>query len=195
ATCLLAAKEGAPVACVDIDEAGLRETVQRVEAAGGKAEGSICNVMDSASVREAVAGCVQRFGGLHAVFNVAGTGGMANTEELGEEEWNRILGVNLTGTFLVSQAALPHLLANEHSSITNVSSVAGLNGQAYCAAYCASKFGVVGLTKALALEYVKRGLRVNCVCPAAVQTPLMGKFGAPEGADRDLLLKLGLVME
>ena len=77
----------------------------------------------------------------------------------------------------------------------NVASVAGLNGQAYCAAYCASKFGVVGLTKALAIEYVKQGLRVNCVCPAGVKTPLMGHFAPPADGDPDLLSRFGLVLK
>jgi len=112
-----------------------------------------------------------------------------------EDDWNRVIAVNLTGTFFVSQAALPHLLANRRSSIVNVASVAGLNGQAYCAAYCASKFGVVGLTKALAVEYVKKGLRVNCVCPAGVKTPLMGQMAPPQDADPDLLARFGLVMK
>jgi meso-butanediol dehydrogenase/(S,S)-butanediol dehydrogenase/diacetyl reductase len=73
--------------------------------------------------------------------------------------------------------------------------VAGLNGQAYCAAYCASKWGVVGLTKALAVEYVKKGLRVNCVCPAGVKTPLMGQMAPPADADPDLLARFGLVLK
>jgi NAD(P)-dependent dehydrogenase (short-subunit alcohol dehydrogenase family) len=195
ATALLAAREGAAVACVDIDEAALAETVELVEKQGGRARGAVCNVMDGDSVRDAVAGCAEGFGGLQAVFNVAGTGSMQHTEKVSEADWQRVLGVNLTGTFLVCQAALPHLLANRRSAIANVSSVAGLQGQAYCAAYCASKFGVVGLTKALAVEYVKKGLRVNCVCPAGVRTPLMGQFAPPEDGDPDLLGRFGLVLK
>ena len=195
ATARLAAREGAPVGCADVDEATLKETVGLIEEEGGRAVALPCNVMDSSAVREAVSGCVEAFGGLQAVFNVAGTGRMTRTEDVSEDEWNRILGVNLTGTFLVSQAALPHLLANRRSSIGNVASVAGLNGQAYCAAYCASKFGVVGLTKALAVEYVKQGLRVNCVCPAGVKTPLMGQMPPPRDADPDLMARLGLVLK
>ncbi len=193
ATALLAASEGAAVGCADIDESSLAETVAMVEAAGGRALGVSCNVMDGESVRTALNGCVETFGGLHAAFNVAGTGGLAHTAEVSEADWNRILGVNLTGTFLVSQSALPHLLAQPRSTIANVASVAGLNGQAYCAAYCASKFGVVGLTKAMAVEFAKQGLRVNCVCPGAVRTPLIGRFLPPEDADPDLLARLGLI--
>jgi NAD(P)-dependent dehydrogenase (short-subunit alcohol dehydrogenase family) len=194
ATALLAASEGAAVGCADIDEKSVGETVALVKEAGGRAVGAVCNVMDGAAVRDAVDGCVKHFGGLQAVFNVAGTGSMQHTEDVSEADWNRIIGVNLTGTFLVSQAALPHLLANRRSAISNVASVAGLNGQAYCAAYCASKFGVVGLTKALAVEYVKKGLRVNCVCPAGVKTPLMGQMPPPADADPDLMSRFGLVL-
>lgn len=191
----LAAAEGAAVVCADVDEQGLQETVTALEAGGAQVLGVPCNVMDPASVTAAVAQGVAAFGGLHGVFNVAGIGGFAHTEDVEFEEWQKILGVNLTGTFLVSQAALPHLLAQRRSVIVNVASVAGLNGQAYSAAYCASKWGVVGLTKALAVEYVKRGLRVNCVCPAGVKTPLMGKFSFPEGADMELVGRFGLVLK
>ena len=189
----LAAQEGAAVACADVDERGLAETIEGLEAEGSRAVAIACNVMDPASVAAALERGATAFGGLHGVFNVAGIGGFAHTEDLSFEEWQRILGVNLTGTFLVSQAALPHLLAQRRSAIVNVASVAGLNGQAYSAAYCASKWGVVGLTKALAVEYVKRGLRVNCVCPAGVKTPLMGRFGFPEGADMELISRFGLL--
>ena len=195
AAALLAAQEGASVACAEIVEDALAETVKLVEEAGGRALGLPCNVMDGDGVRSAVGRAAEELGGLHAVFNVAGLGSMAHTLEVSEDDWNRVLGVNLTGMFLVCQAALPHLLEQRRSAIVNVASVAGLNGQAYCAAYCASKFGVVGLTKALAIEYVKQGLRVNCVCPAGVKTPLMGKFLPPADGDPDLLSRFGLVMK
>lgn len=188
-----AAAEGARVACADIDASSLDETVGLVREAGGTAIALTCNVTDSVSVRDAVAGAVSEFGGLQALCNVAGSGGLAHTVEVTEADWNRIIGVNLTGTFLVSQAALPHLLENKRSAISNVASVAGLNGQAYSAAYCASKFGVVGLTKALAVEYSQKGLRVNCVCPGAVRTPMIGQSLPPEGADLELVKRLALV--
>lgn len=195
ATALLAAREGANVSCVDIDEQTLGETLALVEKEGARAHGAVCDITRGAPVRDAIAGCVAALGGLQAVFNVAGTGAMQHTEDVSEAEWNRVIAVNLTGTFLVCQAALPHLLANRRSAIANVASVAGLNGQAYTAAYCASKFGVVGLTRALAVEYVKKGLRVNCVCPGGVRTPLMGRFAPPADADPDLLARFGLVLK
>jgi NAD(P)-dependent dehydrogenase (short-subunit alcohol dehydrogenase family) len=189
----LATREGAAVACVDINEAGLKDTIAHVEKAGGRIAGWGCDITDPESVGDAMQRCVDSFGGIQALWNVAGIGFMRHTAEMSLDDWNRVIGVNLTGTFLVSQAALPHLLANEESAIVNIASVAGLNGQAYGAAYCASKWGVVGLSKAMAVEFVKQGMRVNCLCPAGVVTPLMGHFMPPEGADPQLLSRLGLV--
>jgi len=194
-TALLMAREGAHVACSDLDETTLCETVELIEKTGGRALGIRCNVADRDAVGAAVDQAAKELGGLQALCNVAGTGCFAHTEDVTADEWNHIVAVNLSGTFFASQAALPHLLRNKRSAIVNVASVAGLNGQAYSAAYCASKAGVVGLTKALAVEYVKRGLRVNCVCPAGVKTPMMGRFVPPEGADPDLVSRLGLVLK
>ena len=100
--------------------------------------------------------------------------------------------MNLSGTFFMSQACIPYLLECR-GNIVNVASLAGLIGQAYSAAYCASKWGVVGLTKALAVEYVKQGLRVNCVCPGGVATPILGNFVPPENADQELVGRLALM--
>lgn len=193
ATALSGAAEGARVACAEVDEKALGETVGLVEEQGGTALALSCNVMDAKSVRAAVDRAADELEGIQALFNVAGVGQLKHTEDVTEEDWNLVIGVNLTGAFHVTHAALPHLLANRRSAIANVASVAGLNGQAYSAAYCASKFGVVGLTKALAVEYAARGLRVNCVCPAAVRTPLMTQTLPPEGADLELIKRLALV--
>lgn len=115
------------------------------------------------------------------VVNCAGIGRFAHSHEMPVEEWQRIVGVNLTGTFLVCRAALPHLL-DGGGSIVNVASNAGLMGQPYSAAYCASKAGVVNLSKALAAEYLTRSVRVNCVAPGGIETPLQESFMQfPEG--------------
>lgn len=192
ATAELFGREGAALACSDINEAALKETVGKLEAAGVRAIAVPCNVADASSARAAVDRTVTELGGLDVLINCAGMGNMRHTAEVTEEEWNTILGVNLSGTFFMSQAALPHLLEREGSSIVNIASLAGLIGQAYCAAYCASKAAVVSLTKVMAVEFVKQGLRVNCICPAAVVTPILGSFGAPEGADTALLSRLGI---
>ncbi len=192
AAAVLFGREGAKVACADIDRAGLEETCKQVEQAGGEALALSCNVAERSAVFETVGAAVDAFGGLDVLGNIAGLGSMRHSTEVSEEEWSRVMSVNLNGTFFMSQAALPHLLEGG-GCIVNIASIAGLIGQAYCAAYCASKAAVVGLTKALAVEYVKRGVRVNCICPAAVQTRILADFGAPEGADPMLLARLGLV--
>ena len=119
-------------------------------------------------------------------------GGFRKLEDVSEEEWNQVIAVNLNGTFFMSQAALPHLLAHKGNSIVNVASLAGLIGQAYCAAYCVSKAGVVSLTKVMAIEFLKRGLRVNCVCPGVVETPIIREFAPPEDADLRLIGRLSI---
>ena len=121
--------------------------------------------------------------------NIAGVGNFANTTELPFEEWQRVIAVNLTGTFLMCQAALPHILENG-GNIVNTASNAGLQGLAYSAAYCASKGGVVQLTRALAIEYWKKGIRVNAVAPGGVDTPLSRGFTMPEDADMSFMEKM-----
>jgi NAD(P)-dependent dehydrogenase (short-subunit alcohol dehydrogenase family) len=186
------AEEGARVACTDIDLEGLAETVERIENAGGKALSIESDVSNVDSARASVAACVEALGKPNVLCNVAGIGGFTRTEELSIERWERVLGVNLNGTFYVSQACLPYLLECR-GNIVNVASLAGLIGQAYCAAYCASKWGVVGLTKAMAVEYVKQGMRVNCICPGGVQTAILAGFVPPENADPGLLSRLSLM--
>lgn len=186
------AAEGARVACTDISAEGLAGTVERIEQAGGKALAIESDAADAGASRHAVAACVERLGRPNVLCNVAGVGGFVRTEELTVERWERTLAVNLSGTFFTSQACLPYLLECR-GNIVNVASLAGLIGQPYSAAYCASKWGVVGLTKALAVEYAKQGLRVNCVCPGAVATPILGQFALPGNADQALVARLSLV--
>lgn len=193
ATAELFGREGAAVGCADINAQALEETVKAIALAGGRAISLSCNVADAGDAASTVAETAREFGRLDILCNIAGLGGMAHTADVSVEQWNRVIGVNLNGTFFMSQAALPHLLADGGGSITNIASLAGLIGQAYCAAYCASKAAVVGLTKSMAVEFSKQNLRVNCICPAAVRTPILGQFAAPEGADTTLLGRLGLV--
>lgn len=149
------------------------------------------DVTDRAAVEAALAGVVEAHGRLDVVANVAGVPQFGRVEDIDDAEWDRVLAVNLTAPFLVSRAALPHLRATR-GCIVNVASVAGLEGQAYTAAYCASKGGLVMLTRALALELAADGVRVNCVCPAAVDTPLLAEVAPriPADADRRLLDRL-----
>jgi NAD(P)-dependent dehydrogenase (short-subunit alcohol dehydrogenase family) len=120
---------------------------------------------------------------------VAGILHMEHTHELDLEDWNRVIAINLTGTFLMCKAALPHLLASG-GNIINTSSTSALAGLPWGAAYGASKGGVLALTYALAVEYGKQGIRVNAVCPGSIMTPMTTRGALPEGADMSLLRRV-----
>jgi len=178
ATAMQLAAEGAVVGCLDIVTDAVEKTAAEI---GGNARAYTADVSDPASVRAAVDGAAADLGRIELVFNCAGIGRFSHSEETPFEEWQKIIAVNLTGTFLVSQAALPYLL-DGGGSIVNIASNAGLMGQPYSAAYCASKGGVVNLTRALADEFIKRGIRVNAIAPGGIETPLQNEFTKmPEG--------------
>jgi NAD(P)-dependent dehydrogenase (short-subunit alcohol dehydrogenase family) len=182
ATAIQLAAEGAAVACLDIVSDAVEKTAAEIADEGdSKARAYTADVSDPASVRAAVNSAAKDLGRPELVFNCAGIGRFSHSEETPFEEWQKIIGVNLTGTFLVSQAALPYLL-DGGGSIVNIASNAGLMGQPYSAAYCASKGGVVNLTRALADEFIKRGVRVNAIAPGGIETPLQNEFTKmPEG--------------
>jgi NAD(P)-dependent dehydrogenase (short-subunit alcohol dehydrogenase family) len=183
------ANEGARVAALDVAEDNVAATVQSITADGGTAVAFGCDVTSESSVGRTVSEVVDQLGPPRVVCNVAGIGGFYRTEEMPLERWEQILAVNLTGPFLVCRATLPHLL--EHGgSIVNVASNTALMGQSYSAAYCASKAGLLMFSKALAAEFLSRGVRVNVVAPGGVDTPLIGTFELPEGADMKELSKI-----
>ena len=148
--------------------------------------GPVCDVSDQRSCALAVDAVLSAHGALHVLANVAGIGFSRRFGEVTPEEWRRVIDVNLTGTFLLSQAALPPLL-EARGVIVNMASDAGLRATPYNAAYCASKGGVIMLTKSMALELAGQGVRVNAVCPASVDTPFLRGFQLPDGADMALL--------
>jgi NAD(P)-dependent dehydrogenase (short-subunit alcohol dehydrogenase family) len=176
ATAELFAGEGAKLFAADVDRDCLAETIADLRKRGAAADGAHCDVADAASVDDAVARCVETFGGLNVLLNVAGIGGFSRFEEIDEATWQRTLGVNLSGPFHTIRAALPHLLRPPVGNVVNVSSTAGVRGTAYAAAYAASKAGLLNFTKTLALEFASRDLRFNCVCPGGVRTPLIAKM-------------------
>jgi meso-butanediol dehydrogenase/(S,S)-butanediol dehydrogenase/diacetyl reductase len=176
AAALLFAHEGAKVFAVDCNGDGVVETVNAIRAAGGAALGGVCDVTDCDSVQASVEYMVEQFGSLQVLVNVAGVGKAARFEEIDEREWGRTLAVNLTGVFHTIKAALPHLLQHRGANIVNVASIAGLRGQAYASAYCASKAGLINFTRSLALEFATRNLRANCIAPAGVRTDLIQQF-------------------
>ncbi len=171
ATCLRLCSEGARVAVVDVVPAAAEETAREVRRAGGTVIARQCDVSDPASVAGAVAAVVRELGPPSVLCNVAGIQEYGHAETLSFATWSRIIGVNLTGTFLMCQATLPHLV-RARGSIVNVASLAGIMGLPYDVAYCASKGGVVMLTKALAKEFANRGVRVNALAPGGVETAM-----------------------
>lgn len=189
ATAVRFATEGARVVCADINERGLEETAAAIRGKGGEAKTKLCDVSKPDAVTATVDFAVKEHGGLYALANVAGIGGFHRTTEVTLETWNRFLSINLTGTFLMCQAALPHVLKS-NGAIINTGSVAGVKSHPYSAAYCASKGGVVLMTKALAVEYGRKGIRINVVCPGGVETPLIAEFKLPDGVSQAALQKI-----
>ncbi len=185
ATAQRLAAEGAAVWCTDVDEKGLENTVKIISDAGGTARADRCDVSDAADAKRCVTDCVKQHGGLDVLCHLAGILLFDHAAEMPLERWQKIIGVNLTGTFLMCQAALPHLEKSK-GCIVNAASSSSLSGLAYGTAYSASKGGVLAYTRSIAIEYVKRGVRANCVCPAGIRTE-MTKQPLPEGADATLL--------
>jgi meso-butanediol dehydrogenase / (S,S)-butanediol dehydrogenase / diacetyl reductase len=180
------AQEGGSVACVDLNES-VKQTAAAIEAKGGTAIALTCDVSDEQQVADTVSAVVARFDRIDVLCNVAGILRSDYTHELTLENWDRILKVNLTGTFLMCRAAIPHLLKVKGGNIVNTSSTSALGSHPWMAAYAASKGAILSFTRVLAVEYIKQGLRANCVCPGGIATPLHGQFQMPKGADPELL--------
>jgi NAD(P)-dependent dehydrogenase (short-subunit alcohol dehydrogenase family) len=202
AAALALAAGGARVVAADLDEAGAAETARLVAAAGGEAVAARADVTRPADCAAAVAAAVSRFGGLDLAVNAAGVGGVeARTAEYPEDDWHRTLAVNLTGVWNAMRAELPAILARSGGAVVNVASVAGLVGFPAHAAYAASKHGVIGLTRTAALEYARRGVRVNALCPGFTRTPMVDRItgATPAGeaalAGRVPIQRLGTVEE
>ena len=183
------ADEGARVACADVQSHGVEEVAKGIRERGGEAISLVCDVSDPEQVKAMVADTLRQLGGLNVLCNVAGILQFRHTHEMPLEDWNRILGVNLTGTFLACREAIPHLL-EVGGNIVNTASTAGLAGHPWTAAYSASKGGVLALTYGLAVEYGKQGLRANAVCPGSIVTPIHDAFEVPPGGDRKLVYRI-----
>jgi 3-oxoacyl-[acyl-carrier protein] reductase len=171
ATALLFADEGARVAVADIDGSGARRVAEQIRAAGGDAEGFALDVSDAAQVEAVVRSVAARFGRLDVLVNNAGVSLPAAIDAEGfEERWERTLAVNLTAQARLIRACLPHLRAHGAGRIVNVASTEALGATAALSPYTASKHGVVGLTRALAVELGASGVTVNCICPGPIHT-------------------------
>jgi NAD(P)-dependent dehydrogenase (short-subunit alcohol dehydrogenase family) len=167
------AREGAAVAVVDLDAGAAKRTADEIAARSGTALAVAANVADRAHVREAFDQILHEFGRVDVLYNNAGVNSSGSVLDATDDDWDRSLAVNATGTFLCSQAAAPSMVAAGGGSIINQGSVAALVGIANFASYCAAKGAVVALTRSMSVDLAPRGVRVNVICPGTVYTPLM----------------------
>lgn len=174
---------GARVVVGDVSDPSGRETAELIRADGGEARYRHTDVTLEADVEALMADAVDAFGRLDVAFNNAGAvGAYGPTAELSLDDWRRIVDVNLSAVFLCIKAEIPRLLASGGGAIVNNASGAGLIGFAGLPAYVATKHGVVGLTKSVALEHAQTGIRVNAVCPGSVRTPMLRAFAGDDRA-------------
>lgn len=181
--------EGATVVCADLQSHGVEETAKLLRERGAESAALVCDVSNPESVKATVRETVERYGAIHVLCNIAGILKFAHMHETSLEDWNRILSVNLTGTFLMCREAIPHLLESR-GVIVNTASTAALAGHPWTAAYSASKGGVLSFTYGLAIEYGKQGVRSNAVCPGSIETPIHDAFEVPPGGDRKLVYRI-----
>lgn len=182
AVALRLAEEGASVFCVDVQLGALEETVSGIRDAGGVAEAWGCDVTDEEAVRRCIAQCIERFGRLDHLSNMAGILRFDHFHEISLADFRRVLDVNLVGTFLMCREAIPQLLLRG-GNIVNAASTSSLAGLPWGGAYSASKGGVLAMTRTIAVEYGRAGLRANCVCPGDIATPMSANPQLPADAD------------
>lgn len=189
ASALRLALEGASVFCLDLNLEALDATVAEISAAGGEACAQQCDVSDETNVQESVEACIARYGSLYAVVNMAGILRFDDTQELQTSHWQKVIDINLTGTMFLCRAVLPHLIESK-GSIVNAASTAALSGLPCGLAYSASKGGVLAMTRSIAVEYAKRGVRANCICPGDINTGMTDGIKFPKTMNFDLMPRI-----
>ena len=187
-TALSLGRAGADLLIADVNPKGLEETAGLLRELGVKAEVYPADLSAADKCRAAVARAVEVFGRLDALCNVAGIIHFANTSEMPQEDWEKTLAINLSAPFYLIQAAIPHLL-EANGAVVNVSSTAAFIGEAYAAAYCATKAGLNQMTKALAMEYIHKPIRFNAVAPGGMMTNIAANMKFPDGMDRSLVAR------
>jgi NAD(P)-dependent dehydrogenase (short-subunit alcohol dehydrogenase family) len=183
------AEMGAFVALLDIDDIKGRACAAEIESHGGAAVFLNCDVRSGAECRRAVETIIKQQGKIDILCNCAGVAIRKDIVELTEDEWDFALDVTLKGIYLLSREVVPHMIRNGGGSIVNIGSGWSLKGGPRAASYCAAKGGAVNLTRAMAIDHGKDNIRVNCVCPGDVETPMLASECAQLGEDRDAFMR------
>ncbi len=187
AIALLFAEEGAKVVVADLKQEAGRATVEDIIKTGGQAIFIACDVSNAVQVQDMVRGTVQTYGGIDILVNNAGIVQVGTVVDLKEDAWDRVIDVNLKGVYLCSKYVIPYLVERTGGTVVNVASTSGLVAQTDLAVYNASKGGVVLLTKNMALDFAEQGIRVNCICPAGMVTPMF-EAGIARAEDPETVL-------
>ena len=188
ATALLFAREGAKVVVADMNAEAGKRTVQEIGDTGGRAIFEAVDLTKKEDCERLVRCTLSKFGGIHVLFNNAGIIRRASVVELSEEDWDRVITVNLKSIYLLSRIVIPHMIKAGGGSIVNTASGWGLVGGSRAAAYCASKGAVVLMTKALAIDHGLQKIRVNCICPGDTDTGMLRDEAAQLGEKEDKFL-------
>lgn len=184
ATAMKLAEAGADLCIVDVNGDALAETAEML--GGAQVLSHVANLAEPEACKGAVTAAAARFGRLDALCNIAGIIKFANSHEMAQADYLLTIAINLNAPFFLSQAAIPHLLET-NGAIVNCASSAAFIGEAYAAAYCASKAGIVNMTKAMAMEYSRRPIRINAVAPGGMITNIANGMTMPEGVEYDLI--------
>ena len=195
AVAVLFGREGCAVAGTSKTEPKGRETVATILKNGGKAIFRAGDVSDSKQMRALVEDTVQEFGGVDIVVNSAGVRTNGSITEISEEDWDRTLDTNLKGVFVLSRIAVPEMIKRGGGVIINIAARSGIAGQAGRAAYCASKGGMITLTDAMAMDYARQKIRVNCICPGPTRTPMVDTSTPEKLARYNTRVPLGRIGE
>jgi len=177
---MMFAREGARIAVTDIDERSASETADQIKNGGGEAIAISADVASADDAQAMVEAALRHWGTIDILYNnAADEGPICFAAQISVEQFDRVIGVNLRGTWLGMKYALPIMMEKRRGSILNVSSLAGLKATPGGAAYCASKFGVIGITQAVAIEYGKYNIRANCIIPGWIETPMVHRLFGP----------------